>query len=44
MDQRLVQPPEKVRSARKGVHVRYVLAVSLVLVIIAFIIVYFAAI
>ena len=42
MDQRIVESPEKARAGRKTGVVRYILAVSLALVIIAFIIVYFA--
>jgi hypothetical protein len=42
MDQRIVESPENARAGRKAGVVRYILAVSLALVIIAFIIVYFA--
>ena len=42
MDQRIVESPENARAGRKTGVVRYILAVSLGLVIIAFIIVYFA--
>jgi hypothetical protein len=41
MDQRIVESPEKARAGRKQGVVRYILAISLALVILAFIIVYF---
>lgn len=41
MDQRIVKSPEKARAGRIGANVRRVLAISLALAIIAFIIVYF---
>ena len=40
MDQRIVVSPEKARSARKTGVVRYVLAVSLLLVVILFVVAY----
>jgi hypothetical protein len=40
MDQRIVTTPEKARGARKSGVARYVLAVSLVLVVILFIVAY----
>ena len=40
MEQRVVESPERARSARKPGVVRYVLAVSLVLVVILFLVAY----
>jgi hypothetical protein len=40
MDQRIVESPQRVRSGRKPGIVRYVLAVSLVLVVILFLVAY----
>ena len=40
MDQRIDLTPEKARSARKSGVVRYVLAISLVLVVILFVVAY----
>jgi hypothetical protein len=40
MDQRIVLPTEKARSARKDGVLRYVLAISLVLVVILFMVAY----
>jgi hypothetical protein len=40
MDQRIVLPPEKARAGRKPGVVRYVLAISLVLVVILFVVAY----
>ena len=40
MDQRIVLTPEKARAARKPGVVRYVLAISLVLVVILFMVAY----
>ena len=40
MDQRIVASPEKARAARKYGVVRYILGISLVLVVIAFAVAY----
>jgi hypothetical protein len=40
MDQRIVETPEKARSAEKTGVVRYILAVSLALVVILFVVAY----
>lgn len=40
MDQRIVLTPEKARGARKEGVVRYVLAISLLLVVILFVVAY----
>ena len=40
MDQRIVETPEKVRAARKYGVLRYILGISLVLVVIAFAVAY----
>jgi hypothetical protein len=40
MDQRIVENPQRARSGRKPGIVRYVLAVSLVLVVILFLVAY----
>jgi hypothetical protein len=40
MDQRIVTSPEKARSARKFGVLRYILGISLVLVVIAFAVAY----
>ena len=40
MDQRVVLTPEKARSARKDGVVRYILGISLVLVVILFVVAY----
>jgi hypothetical protein len=43
MDQRIVEPPEQASAGRKHGVVRYVLAISLVLVVIAFIVAYYVS-
>lgn len=43
MDQRVVETPEQARSARKTGVVRYVLAISLLLVVILFAVAYWVA-
>ena len=40
MDQRIVSTPEQARSARKEGVVRYILGISLVLVVILFVVAY----
>ncbi len=40
MDQRIVETPERARAARKNGVLRYILGISLVLVVIAFAVAY----